>query len=141
MPKNAVQGASKRCPLNMRTTPDIRRRLEESARKSGRSLAQEIEWIVSLALSKGPGRPEGREPLLNLRVPQPLYDQLEALAELRGVTVSEEAVEQLIAKTPRSKAAKPLMLRLPLDVHDSLVAKAKSRGSSLNSLIIDLCKQ
>lgn len=37
----------KRAPLNMRTTPELRRRLDESAAKSGSSLAQEIEARLS----------------------------------------------------------------------------------------------
>jgi uncharacterized protein (DUF1778 family) len=35
--------AGKRYPLNMRTTDEVRRALEEAAKQSGRSLAQEVE--------------------------------------------------------------------------------------------------
>lgn len=35
---------AKRCPLNMRTTPALRERLEKCAARSGRSLAQEVEY-------------------------------------------------------------------------------------------------
>jgi hypothetical protein len=38
--------AGKRFPLNMRTTFDVRRHLEESAKASGRSLAQEAEYRI-----------------------------------------------------------------------------------------------
>ena len=48
----------------------------------------------------GVGRPKGRKPLLNLRVPQPVFDELKALADLRGVTISEEAVRRLEMAVP-----------------------------------------
>ena len=41
-PKSEV----KRAPLNMRTTPEARRKLEDAADKSGRSLAQEVEYRI-----------------------------------------------------------------------------------------------
>jgi hypothetical protein len=37
------EGAGKRHPLNMRTTEEVRRQLENAAALSGRSLAQEVE--------------------------------------------------------------------------------------------------
>ncbi len=37
----------KRAPLNMRTTPELRRRLDESAAETGSSLAQEVEARLS----------------------------------------------------------------------------------------------
>lgn len=40
----------KRYPLNMRTTKETRDRLEAAARASGRSLAQEVEYLVGRAL-------------------------------------------------------------------------------------------
>jgi hypothetical protein len=39
-----VPGQIKRVPLNMRTTPGTRARLEAAAEKSGRSLVQEVEF-------------------------------------------------------------------------------------------------
>jgi hypothetical protein len=42
-PRMRPRGQAKRHPLNMRTTEAIRRRLEEAAEVSGRSLAQEVE--------------------------------------------------------------------------------------------------
>lgn len=43
MPKKLPEGEGKRVPLNMRTTREIRDRLEQAAEQSGRSLAQEVE--------------------------------------------------------------------------------------------------
>lgn len=43
-PRTARKQAPKRFPLNMRTTQEIRDALEKAASKSGRSLAQEVEF-------------------------------------------------------------------------------------------------
>ena len=42
----AAKEGGKRYPLNMRTTKELRERLERAAAESGRSLAQEVEHIV-----------------------------------------------------------------------------------------------
>ena len=42
----AAKEGGKRFPLNMRTTKELRERLERAAAESGRSLAQEVENIV-----------------------------------------------------------------------------------------------
>ena len=43
MLKKVADGAGKRVPLNMRTTQDLRSKLDAAAAASGRSLAQEVE--------------------------------------------------------------------------------------------------
>ncbi len=45
------RGEGKRHPLNMRTTKDVRDRLEAVATESGRSLAQEVEFRVQKSFS------------------------------------------------------------------------------------------
>jgi hypothetical protein len=42
----------KMAPLNMRTTEEIRRRMEETAAASGRSLAQEVEYRLSQSFER-----------------------------------------------------------------------------------------
>ena len=42
MPKTFGNG--KRRPLNMRTTPALRAKIEQAAEESGRSLVQEVEY-------------------------------------------------------------------------------------------------
>ena len=44
--------AGKRYPLNMRTTREMRERLEAEARASGRSLAQEVEFRLQRSIQK-----------------------------------------------------------------------------------------
>jgi hypothetical protein len=46
----AKEPDGKRYPLNMRTTQDLRKRLERAAEKSGRSLAQEVEHRLQRSL-------------------------------------------------------------------------------------------
>ncbi len=45
------RGEGKRHPLNMRTTKDVRDRLEAAATESGRSLAQEVEFRLQESFS------------------------------------------------------------------------------------------
>jgi hypothetical protein len=52
MPKRAAtSGDGKRSPLNMRTTRDLREKLEKAAGKSGRSLVQEVEARLEQSLN------------------------------------------------------------------------------------------
>jgi TraY domain len=52
MPKRApTLGDGKRSPLNMRTTKDLREKLEKAAGKSGRSLVQEVEARLEQSLN------------------------------------------------------------------------------------------
>lgn len=44
MSRKLPEGEGKRIPLNMRSTRELRDRLEAEAQKSGRSLAQEVEF-------------------------------------------------------------------------------------------------
>jgi hypothetical protein len=43
----------KRIPLNLRVTPQIRRELEPVAANTGRSLSQQTEFLIELALRSG----------------------------------------------------------------------------------------
>ena len=45
-------GEGKRTPLNMRTTRELRERLEREAADSGRSLAQEVEFRLERSLQE-----------------------------------------------------------------------------------------
>lgn len=51
-PKNTKRDLSKRRPLNMRTTPAIRSRLDKESKLSGRSLAQEVEKRLEESFAK-----------------------------------------------------------------------------------------
>jgi hypothetical protein len=46
MPKRTTGGTGKRMPMNMRTTQALRAKIDKAARKSGRSLVQEVEYRV-----------------------------------------------------------------------------------------------
>jgi virulence-associated protein VapD len=46
MPHKPSQKGAKRYPLNLRTTEDQRRAIEDSAARSGRSLIQEVEFLL-----------------------------------------------------------------------------------------------
>ena len=45
-------GKGKRVPLNMRTTREVRERLEKNAADSGRSLTQEVEYHLARSLGR-----------------------------------------------------------------------------------------
>lgn len=59
---------AKRHPLSMRTTIDIKRRLERSAAASGRSIAQEVENRIerSFVYDEAFGSPEIRDAVLRM---------------------------------------------------------------------------
>jgi hypothetical protein len=46
MPKRTTGGTGKRVPMNMRTTQGLRKKINAAARRSGRSLVQEVEHRV-----------------------------------------------------------------------------------------------
>src|SRR4051812_17974218 len=52
MPRKAVEGAGKRVPLNMKTTAEIRAKLEAAAAASGRSLTHEVEYRVERSFDR-----------------------------------------------------------------------------------------
>lgn len=88
------------------------------------------------------GRPCGRKPLLNLRVPQPLYDAIAATAEASGKTISQEAVSLLERKlTKRKQQTIFIKFRLPVDVHERIVAIALQQGRSMNSVVVEACSK
>lgn len=41
---------TKRCPLNLRTTIELRTKIEDAALRTGRSLTQEVEMLLELGL-------------------------------------------------------------------------------------------
>jgi TraY domain len=47
-----ISGKGKRYPLNMRTTKELRERLERAANKSGRSLVQEVEHRLEMSFAE-----------------------------------------------------------------------------------------
>ena len=51
-----------------------------------------------------PGRPSGRKPLLNLRVPAPLLSHIKRTARKNGLTITEEATRRLQQSLDRSDA-------------------------------------
>jgi uncharacterized protein (DUF1778 family) len=46
MPRRTIPGTGKKMPLNMRTTADLRKKIEAAAGASGRSMVQEVEYRV-----------------------------------------------------------------------------------------------
>lgn len=46
MPRRTIAGTGKKLPMNMRTTAELRGKIERAAGQSGRSLVQEVEHRV-----------------------------------------------------------------------------------------------
>jgi hypothetical protein len=95
MPKRATKTdkkskiGGKRYAMNMRTTSEVRRKLEDAAAESGRSLAQEIEFPM-----KPPGDPTPPTPPSVVAIGDPLPTGVDLFANVgRGVanTILEEA--------------------------------------------------
>src|SRR5689334_17347519 len=52
MPKKAVQGDARRAALNMKTTEAIRQKLEDAAKRSGRTLTHEVEYRLEQSFNQ-----------------------------------------------------------------------------------------
>jgi hypothetical protein len=50
VPRRTIKGEGKKVPLNMRTTAELRATIEARAGRSGRSMVQEVEYLVQYAL-------------------------------------------------------------------------------------------
>lgn len=46
MPRRTIRGDGKKVPLNMRTTAELRKKIDKAAGRSGRSLVAEVEYRV-----------------------------------------------------------------------------------------------
>jgi predicted HicB family RNase H-like nuclease len=63
MSPKTVRGKGKRYPLNMRTTKELRDRLEAAAKRSGRSLVQEVEYRLGMSFAEEDWHEKQREEL------------------------------------------------------------------------------
>src|SRR4051794_26300370 len=52
MPRRTDLGEGKKSPLNMRTTPQLREKIEKAAGESGRSLVQEVEYRLERSFDR-----------------------------------------------------------------------------------------
>jgi len=68
-PQPLPPGEGKRVPLNMRTTKEVRQKLEEAAAASGRSLTQEVENRIERSFSQGDSiYALAQDPLMALKI-------------------------------------------------------------------------
>lgn len=77
----AVAQAGKRYPLNMRTTFEVRSKLEAAADAAGRSLAQEAEFLIERALQY-----DIMLAAMNTSLPEIAQRNAEAALRARGYT-------------------------------------------------------
>jgi hypothetical protein len=52
MPRRTIIGDGKKTPLNMRTTAELRSKIERAAGRSGRSLVGEVEHRLELSFAR-----------------------------------------------------------------------------------------
>src|SRR4051812_43730635 len=106
MPRKAVEGgAGKRVPLNMKTTEEIRAKLEEAAAASGRSLTAEVEYRLEQSFVQ---KELFDMVITQLRMAFDKEDEIRAalekatarMAELQAASgvVSEESVERAVTR-------------------------------------------
>ena len=114
--KKLAEGEEARRPISFRLSNALRARLERAARKSGRSLAQEIETRLELSLKGSPLRNVADVIMPSLspdeveKFMQAAYRNLmKQLLDMLAGTTEHEALlrEMLVARFGRSEAKLP----------------------------------
>ena len=87
MPRRTVKGSGKKIPLNMRTTKELRAKINKAAGASGRSLVQEVEHRVEISFTQDRFRAiENELRAVNRRMGDDASFRSALYRELRGIT-------------------------------------------------------
>jgi hypothetical protein len=94
-PKSKRILPGKRYPLNMRTTKEIRDKIESAATVSGRSLVQEVEFRVERSFQEEEVEESTDTVKLQVRLPKSLKGRLEEAAKDNNRSVDIEIFDRL----------------------------------------------
>jgi predicted HicB family RNase H-like nuclease len=94
-PKSKRVLPGKRYPLNMRTTKELRDKIEEAATASGRSLVQEVEFRLEGSFWQQEIERETDTVKLQVRVSERLRRRLEQAAKHNDWSMNTEIVDRL----------------------------------------------
>src|SRR5262249_2453012 len=94
-PKSKRVLLGKRYPLNMRTTKELRDKIEWAATVSGRSLVQEVEFRLERSFQEEEIEKSTGTVKLQVRFPERLRDLLEQAAKDHGHSMNTEIFDRL----------------------------------------------
>lgn len=114
MPRRTVDGAKKKAPLNMRTTPQLRLKLEAACVASGRSLVQEVEHRIEQSFVSEKNHADQLQLEVEMRLKA--EDEIEA---------AERRIEDLQIEIAELKQEK---LDIAKAVQDGIAAAFRSAG-------------
>jgi len=114
----------KRYPLNMRTTKELRDKIEWAATVSGRSLVQEVESRLERLFQEEEIEELTDTVKLQVRLPERLRGLLEQAAERRGHSMNTEIFDRLDVSFQREALEKEMGGVIELAVHDAATKTA-----------------
>jgi predicted HicB family RNase H-like nuclease len=95
----------KRYPLNMRTTKELRDKIEEAAMASGRSLVQEVEFRLETSFQQQEIEKETDTVKLQVRLSERLRRRVEQAAKHHDWSMNTEIVDRLDVSFQRENQA------------------------------------
>jgi predicted HicB family RNase H-like nuclease len=94
-PKSKRVLPGKRYPLNMRTTKELRDKIDWAATASGRSLVQEVEFRLERSFQEEEIEKSTDTVMLQVRLPERLRRQLEQAAKHNDWSINTEIFDRL----------------------------------------------
>jgi predicted HicB family RNase H-like nuclease len=94
-PKSKRVLPGKRYPLNMRTTKELRDKIEWAAAASGRSRVQEVEFLLERAFQEEEIEKSSGIVKLQVRLSERLHGRLEEAAKRKGQSINTEIWDRL----------------------------------------------
>ena len=119
-------GGGKRFPLNMRTTREMREKLEKSAGGSGRSLVQEVEYLMEQALRE--------EEVLGGRERYALFKMMSAATDLIEARTGKSAASDWETSLAVREAWKKLIAAWAPKMSETQKAKFRALDEGQRSL-------
>ena len=124
-PKSKRVLPGKRYPLNMRTTKELRDKIEWAATVSGRSLVQEVESRLERSFQEEEIEKSTGTVKLQVRLSESLQGRLEQAAKHHEVSMNTEIVDRLDSSLQREELQKQIGGMIELAVHEAASRTAR----------------
>ena len=130
-PKSKRVLPGKRYPLNMRTTKELRDKIESAATVSGRSLVQEVESRLERSFQEEEIEKSTGTVKLQVRLPEDLKGRLEEAAKHQKWSMNTEIVSRLDASLSRDELDKAMGGVIEQVAHDAATKTATKTAREL----------
>jgi predicted HicB family RNase H-like nuclease len=145
-PKSKRVLPGKRYPLNMRTTKELRDKIDWAAAVSGRSLVQEVESRLERSFQEEEIEKSTGTVKLQLRLPERLHGRLEKAAKQKGESINTEIWDRLDVsfqldnrKEMLEKAERDGVQALQ-DVEEIIQRAVQAQREETRNLLVELSK-